>query len=566
MVNTKKSAKPTKKIFSFALTSILIAAAYSSVMRADQLVIDIQKDAIEYKSSQTEASKSMFLKKYSEFMKNSQSAWASPAFALIGGLESKGSDNQAQEKLLEILSEKGLDSIKGKSELLQSVKDKDIAAFPQAYKNFIEQVNQSPDMAGMLAKTPITEAANQFLRNGSGNEPLADSIINQSRMPFQAAYIVLLASLGLLGLLTIISSVYACENREKKMAARSMQLLDELNSENNENLAAIQRLLHDISGVGDGDLTKKAMVGNNITGEIAAVFNRTVEWLKSLMLRVRSISNSISDISEKTVKGINELSLSANEHNRELFRVSETLNAANFQISELIRKVAAINTGIEDVHSYSKSGDEAIQATRESMASIRDINRETAKRLKKMGEESQQAGEITRLMRSLSGSINVLALNATLNLDKKNHQHSLEVLAEEISRLAAESKEALTKTEKMVASLQIESESSAHLMEVTTARIVSGTEMVDRTWSAVASILASAEALENAGSGLSSQMGEVKETSQTASQRVKALTEHSEQTVSAVEEISKTLNYSQKQAKLLQGAIAEINLGGRQNQ
>src|SRR2546430_15450758 len=89
------------------------------------------------------------------------------------------------------------------------------------------------------------------------------------------------------------------------------------------------------------------------------------------------------------------------------------------------------------------------------MNSIRDQIQETSKRIKRLGESSQEIGEIVELISDITEQTNVLALNAAIQAASAGEAgRGFTVVAEEVQRLAERSGEATKQIDAIVKTIQ----------------------------------------------------------------------------------------------------------------
>ena len=113
---------------------------------------------------------------------------------------------------------------------------------------------------------------------------------------------------------------------------------------------------------------------------------------------------------------------------------------------------------------------------------IRETVAETAKKVKRLGESSQKISKVVNLISSFAAQTNLLALNASLEASRAGTEgHNFARVAEEIRALAQQSAEATTEIERIVASIQLDTQEVARAMEEGTERVVVGSKLVDET-------------------------------------------------------------------------------------
>src|SRR5690606_15335015 len=102
---------------------------------------------------------------------------------------------------------------------------------------------------------------------------------------------------GVLALIALIGFVWSSvRNRQREQEAR-YQAQVEFNSRNQQ---AIMRLLDEISSLGEGDLTVKASVTEDMTGAIADAINYAVDELRNLVTTINDTSVQVAASSQET--------------------------------------------------------------------------------------------------------------------------------------------------------------------------------------------------------------------------------------------------------------------------
>src|SRR5205814_1458877 len=105
---------------------------------------------------------------------------------------------------------------------------------------------------------------------------------------------------------------------------------------------------------------------------------------------------------------------------------------------------------------------------------------ETSKRIKRLGESSQEIGEIVQLISDITEQTNVLALNAAIQAASAGEAgRGFTVVAEEVQRLAERSGEATKHIGAIVKSIQRDTQDAVEAMERSTRGVVEGTKTAD---------------------------------------------------------------------------------------
>jgi twitching motility protein PilJ len=123
------------------------------------------------------------------------------------------------------------------------------------------------------------------------------------------------------------------------------------------------------------------------------------------------------------------------------------------------------------------------------MNGIRDQIQDTAKRIKRLGESSQEIGEIVELISDITEQTNVLALNAAIQAASAGEAgRGFTIVAEEVQRLAERSAEATKQISALIRTIQTDTADAVAAMERSTQGVVEGTRLSDEAGRALGEI------------------------------------------------------------------------------
>jgi twitching motility protein PilJ len=145
-----------------------------------------------------------------------------------------------------------------------------------------------------------------------------------------------------------------------------------------------------------------------------------------------------------------------------------------------------------------KRGAAAVQDTITGMDGMREQIQETAKRIKRLGESSQQIGEIVELINDIAEQTNILSLNAAIQAAMAGEAgRGFAVVADEVQRLAERSAEATKQIADLVKTIQADTNEAVASMEQATNGVVQATRLADAAGQALGEIESVSEQLSS---------------------------------------------------------------------
>jgi twitching motility protein PilJ len=373
--------------------------------------------------------------------------------------------------------------IKGDDELgVQRVQDpaveaklRDVAMFfTSVADNAEELIDTTPEVL------PALDAASQVTGVSDRVNVAAESLVDaygqtpgRFRIGFIKAGPILITALGVVAtiVLVFLGVRLLVDARRRERATKA---------QNDANQEAILRLLDEMGDLADGDLTVTATVTEDITGAIADSVNYAIEALRSLVTTINATSEQVASSTRESRATAMHLAESS-EHQAE--QISEVSNSISV-MTEAIDKMSSDATESAEVAKRSVDiagkGAATVRRTIQGMDTIREQIQETSKRIKRLGESSQEIGEIVELIDDIADQTNILALNAAMQAAMAGEAgRGFAVVADEVQRLAERSSNATKQIEALVKTIQADTNEAVSSMETSTAGVVSGAKLAE---------------------------------------------------------------------------------------
>jgi twitching motility protein PilJ len=275
---------------------------------------------------------------------------------------------------------------------------------------------------------------------------------------------------AVLSLLLLAVLIYLDQARRYKITA-------DLNQRNQE---AILRLLDEMGSLAEGDLTVKATVTEDITGAIADSINFAVEALRSLVTTINETAVQVAAAAQETQATAMHLAEAAEHQAQQITSASAAINEIAVSIDEVSRNSAESADVAQRSVQIAGKGAAIVRQTIQGMDNIRDQIQETSKRIKRLGESSQEIGSIVELINDIAEQTNILALNAAIQAASAGEAgRGFAVVADEVQRLAERASNATKRIETLVQTIQSDTNEAVSSMEQTTAEVVAGARLAE---------------------------------------------------------------------------------------
>jgi len=143
---------------------------------------------------------------------------------------------------------------------------------------------------------------------------------------------------------------------------------------------------------------------------------------------------------------------------------------------------AASNRAAEQATTSTVTALGSVNETVRGMEGIRESIAEAEKRIKRLGERSQEITGIVNLINTIAERTHVLALNASMQAAAAGDAgRGFAVVAEEVQRLAESSRQATQQIAQLVNNIQIETADTINTVNKTISQVVSGSELAARS-------------------------------------------------------------------------------------
>ncbi|MFC5526682.1 methyl-accepting chemotaxis protein [Rhodanobacter ginsengisoli] len=334
----------------------------------------------------------------------------------------------------------------------------------------------------------------------------------------------------------------------------------ELNQRNQE---AIMRLLDEMGSLAEGDLTVKTTVSEDITGAIADSVNYAIDELRSLVTTINETSEQVSSSAQETQTTARHLADAAEQQAQQISSATSAINQIVSSMDVVSKDSAESADVAERSVKIASRGAEVVRETISGMDSIRDQIQETSKRIKRLGESSQEIGSIVELINDIAEQTNILALNAAIQAASAGEAgRGFAVVADEVQRLAERSTSATKRIETLVQTIQSDTNEAVNSMEQTTAEVVAGARLAEDAGSALGDIERVSHDLSALIQNISTAAREQSAAATDVSHSMNAIQEITSQTSQGASQTADSIGTLAQLASDLRRSVAHFKLPG----
>lgn len=336
---------------------------------------------------------------------------------------------------------------------------------------------------------------------------------------------------------------------------------EEAKAANDQNQAAILRLMNELQEVADGDLTVQATVSEDITGAIADSVNYTVEELRGLVGRVTNTAVQVTSASSQAQGVSNDLLEASHQQSREIADAGHAVTTMANDITEVSRSANESAEVARQSVAAAEQGAHAVENAIKGMNEIREQIQETSKRIKRLGESSQEIGEITELISDITEQTNVLALNAAIQAASAGEAgRGFSVVAEEVQRLAERSAEATKQIGALVRTIQTDTHDAVAAMEKSTQGVVEGAKLSDAAGTALSEIRSVSNRLAELIQGISLATEQQATSANGVAQNIQHILTITEQTQSGTQQTAQSIMELSMLAEELKNSVSRFRV------
>jgi methyl-accepting chemotaxis protein len=254
-----------------------------------------------------------------------------------------------------------------------------------------------------------------------------------------------------------------------------------LKRENDALNGSVVGLLQAVAQLSRKDLTVKVPVTADVTGPVADALNLLTGETAKVLQQVSDISAEVTAASLKVKSQSDTVMTAAAQESQQVEQTAQSLERASETMTQIASMAQQCNTAAERAIKTTQQALETVTGTVGGINNTRDTIRETEKRIKRLGERSQEISVAVNLINSIAERTHILALNAAMHAASAGEAgRGFAVVADEVQRLAESARQSTQQIATLVNNIQVETADTVNTMNSAISQVVEGSKLAEQ--------------------------------------------------------------------------------------
>ncbi len=240
----------------------------------------------------------------------------------------------------------------------------------------------------------------------------------------------------------------------------------------------VEKLVSEVSGVGEGDLRVQAEVTADALGVLADSFNYMVEELGSLIVRVKMVAREVESSTTMTYDRMSQLVEVANMQIKQITGAAVEVEQVANSSRQVAERAQVLYGVAREARQTAETGRGAVLQTIEGMGRIHEYVHDTSTKVQTLGDRSREINNIVEVIATIAHQTNRLALDAAIQAAMAGENgKGFGAVAADIRRLAERAKDQASSIARIVRGVREDIGAVAVSMRDTERETSSGAEL-----------------------------------------------------------------------------------------
>lgn len=270
--------------------------------------------------------------------------------------------------------------------------------------------------------------------------------------------------------------------------------------------APLLRIMDSATAIGNGNLSEKDIIitSKDELGQLGIIFNQMKNNIRNLIVHIQSNAEQLNASAQQLTASAEEMTSTTEDVTRQATNTAETSQAsaraanegalAMEETAQGVQRIAeasqALHSSSIDASDTATNGTEIIENTRQQMNVINESTTMVNVLMQKLMQKTDEIEKITNAITAITDQTNILALNATIEAARAGeHGEGFAVVAQEVRKLAEESKESATAIAMLITEIKLDTENVEHAVGSSLVSVQDGVEVITQAGESFASII-----------------------------------------------------------------------------
>lgn len=350
-------------------------------------------------------------------------------------------------------------------------------------------------------------------------------------------------------------------NSMNNMLDNIVHLIQDTQAQRDVLQGQVEKLVSEVSGVGEGDLRVQAEVTADALGVLADSFNYMVEELGSLVVRVKMVARDVEESTTLTSDRMNELVETSDRQIQQIANAAMEIERMAVTSQQVAGRALALASSAREARVSAQGGRLAVQQTVEGMGRIYLNVQETSSKVQTLGERSREINNIVEAISNIAHQTNRLALDAAIQAAMAGENgKGFGAVAADIRRLAERAKEQATSVGRIVRSVRDDIGAVAIAMRDTERETSAGTKLAEEAGTSLESIFSVIERQARETEVINQMAMQQQQSSGEVVQIMQAVSESTQQSTTSTRDAAQNMERVARLAEQLLASVEAFKL------
>ncbi len=357
--------------------------------------------------------------------------------------------------------------------------------------------------------------------------------------------------------------IYMVAESMNTMLDNIVQLIQETKGQRDYLQAQVEKLVNEVSGVGEGDLRVQAQITTDALGILAQSFNYMIAELNSLIIRVkkhtREVEVSVANMYEQMTQLVEDTEIQL----QQIAAATGEVVQMSLSGQKVTERVQVLDEAAKEARVSAHLGRTTVQQTTEGMGRINENVGTTAGKVRQLGERSREVNDIVGVISDIAHQTNRLALDATVQaVAAGENGKGFRVIAGDIRRLSERTKEQTTMITHIIHRIQEDIGAVAVSMSNTQRETAASTGVVQNTGNSLEKIFVLVEQQAREVETINTMVRNLLQSSDYVAQIMQGVSQSTRQSGSSTLVVSQNMEHLARLAKQLLASVEAFKIKG----